>query len=336
MKVSELGEFRLIDLLADVINSTKGPDNTIWKQVLVGSGDDTAAWRGDGSIQLATTDSLVQDTHFKLELTAWDDLGWKSLAVNLSDIAAMGGIPTYALVSLSLPGELDTECIVNLSRGMADIAGKYGVAIVGGNIAAAEKVTVTVSLVGSLKGGNPLLRSAAAPGDMVAITGYTGLAAAGLRILKEKREQTDESARLLTQAHLRPVPRVEQGQKLLKLGVKAAIDISDGLIADLEHVCKASHVSATINKDLVPIHPALKQHFPSEYESMALAGGEDYELLFTAPDKTMEKVRKSIEWPVTVIGEITKREADEVKIVDTTGRTYESQISGWEHFRSTI
>ena len=235
MKVSELGEFGLIDLLAEVISDARDPRNKAWKKVLVNTGDDAAAWQGDGSVQLATIDSLVQDTHFDLSLTNWEDLGWKALAVNLSDIAAMGGIPEYALVSLTLPGELNTECIVSLCQGMVNIAGKFDVAIVGGNIAASEKVNITVSLIGSLKGKTPLLRSAAAPGDLIAITEYTGLSAAGLLILKRKKEPDDESARLLTQAHLHPVPRIEQGQRLLKLGVKAAIDISDGLIADLEH-----------------------------------------------------------------------------------------------------
>jgi thiamine-monophosphate kinase len=336
MKVSELGEFGLIELLADVINGARDPEKAVWKKVLVGSGDDTAAWQGDNSIQLATTDSLVQDTHFNLKLTTWEDLGWKALAVNLSDIAAMGGIPTYALVSLALPSELDTECIANLYHGMAVIASIFDVAVVGGNIAASDKVNITVSLMGSLQRKKPLLRSAAAPGDMVAITGYTGLAAAGLRILKERREQTVESARLLTQSHLKPVPRIEQGQKLLRLGVRAAIDISDGLIADLEHICEASHVGATVNKNLVPIHPALKQHFPSEHESLAMAGGEDYELLFTAPQKIMEQVKKSLECLVTVIGQINKEDSGQVKIVDTTGRTYEWKKIGWEHFKSRI
>jgi len=334
MKVSELGEFGLIELLANIINNARDPKSKAWKRVLVGTGDDTAAWQDDGSVQLATTDSLVQDTHFDLALTTWEDLGWKALAVNLSDIAAMGGIAEYALVSLTLPSELDTECVVKLCRGMVDIAGKFDVAIVGGNIAASEKVNITVSLMGSLQGKIPLLRSAAIPGDLIAISGYTGLSAAGLLMLKQKRKVDDESARLLTEAHLRPVPRIEQGQRLLKLGVKAAIDISDGLIADLEHVCKASHAGATINKDLLPIHPALKQYFPSEYESLAMAGGEDYELLFTAPQKIMEQAKKSLECPVTVIGEINEGNEGKVTVVDSSGRIHELKKSGWEHFES--
>ena len=108
MKVSDLGEFGLIELLADIVDKTKNPQNASWRQLLIGIGDDAAAWQDDGSIQLATTDSLVQDTHFDLNITGWEELGWKAIAVNLSDIAAMGGVPRYALVSLALPGELET------------------------------------------------------------------------------------------------------------------------------------------------------------------------------------------------------------------------------------
>ena len=329
-----MGEFGLIELLTEVINATKDPKSAAWKQVLVGIGDDTAAFQGDGSVQLATTDSLVQDTHFDIGLTSWEDLGWKAIAVNLSDIAAMGGIPKYALVSLALPGELDADCIVRLYKGMAEIANRFEVAIVGGNIASADKANITVSLIGSSKGSTPLLRSAALPGDLIAITGYTGLSATGLLMLKRKLKLDTKTTELLKTAHLRPMPRVKEGQTLLELGVKAAIDISDGLIADLTHICKASRVSATINNDLVPIHPALKAHFPTEFEQLALAGGEDYELLFTAGSQVMEKAKRSITCPVTVIGEITAAAPGQVKVVDSSGRTLDWKRKGWEHFKS--
>jgi len=334
VKVSELGEFGLIELVSKVVDANRDSESAAWKQVLVGIGDDTAAWQGDGCVQLATTDSLVQGTHFDLKYMHWEDLGWKAIAVNLSDIAAMGGVPKYAMVSLALPGELDANCVVRLYQGMVEVASRFDVAIVGGNIASADKVNITVSLIGSLKGKTPLLRSAALPGDLVAVTGYTGLAAAGLQMLKHKLKLDPKSSELLSEAHLKPVPRVKEGQNLLRLGVKAAIDISDGLIADLTHVCKASKVSATINKDLVPVHNILETHFPDDCERLALAGGEDYELLFTASNTVMEKVKRSVSCPVTVIGEITEGTPGKVKIVDNAGRTPDWQKKGWEHFKS--
>src|SRR4030043_1571223 len=185
MKVSELGEFGLIELLTDIVDKTKNPQDISWQRLLIGIGDDAAAWQGDSSVQLATTDSLIQDTHFDLNITTWEELGWKAIAVNLSDIAAMGGIPGYALISLALPGELETDCISSLYQGMAQIANKFGVAIGGGNIASASKTMITVTALGSLESKSALTRSAAVPGDQVAITGYLGLSAAGLRMLKQ-------------------------------------------------------------------------------------------------------------------------------------------------------
>ena len=148
MKVSDLGEFGLIELLADIVDKTKNPQNASWRKLLIGIGDDAAAWQDDGSIQLATTDSLVQDTHFDLNITGWEELGWKAIAVNLSDIAAMGGVPRYALVSLALPGELETDSLAGLYQGMAHIANEFGVAIVGGNVASAGKTMITVIVLG--------------------------------------------------------------------------------------------------------------------------------------------------------------------------------------------
>jgi thiamine-monophosphate kinase len=334
MKISELGEFGLIELLADIVDKTKNTQDISWQRLLIGIGDDAAAWQRDSSIQLATTDSLVQDTHFDLKITTWEELGWKAIAVNLSDIAAMGGIPMFALISLALPGELETDCISSLYQGMAQIANKFGVAIVGGNVASASKTIINVTVLGSLRSKSALTRSAAVPGDQIAITGYTGLSAAGLKMLKQKLSFDAETGKLLRQAHLQPTPRINEGQVLLYHKVKAAIDISDGLIADLTHICKASNVSARINKDLVPIHPILKSNFKSDCQQLALSGGEDYELLFTASSKVINQVKQAISCPVAVIGEITKGTPGQVTLSDASGRNIPWQQGGWEHFKS--
>ena len=177
MKVSELGEFGLIDLLAKIAPQG-GPEH----RMLVGIGDDAAAWRGDDSTVLATTDAMVEGVHFATG-TPWWELGWKALAVNLSDIAAMGGEPRYALVNLSLPGDTEVEDVAQLYRGMADLANEHRVAIVGGNITGAPVVMIAMTVIGrGLKEGL-LRRSAAVPGDRIAVTGYLGSAAAGLKVL---------------------------------------------------------------------------------------------------------------------------------------------------------
>lgn len=334
MKVSELGEFGLIELLAGIVNKSKNAQTASWQQLLIGIGDDAAAWKVDSSIQLATTDSLVQDTHFDLNITTWEELGWKAIAVNLSDIAATGGVPQYALVSLTLPGELETDCISSLYQGMVQIANQFGVAIAGGNIASASKAMINVTVLGSLKSVLPLTRSAAIPGDQIAVTGYLGLSAAGLRMLKHKLSFDTETSQLLRRAHLQPTPRVNEGQILLQQRVKAAIDISDGLVADLTHICKASKVSATIKKNLVPIHPAVRANFKSDCQQLALSGGEDYELLFTASSQIIDRVNQAISCPVTVIGEITGGTPGQVTIIDAAGKSIPWQQAGWEHFKS--
>ena len=334
MKVSELGEFGLIELLADIVDKARNTRNASWQQLLIGVGDDAAVWRGDSSVQLATTDSLIQDTHFDLNITSWEELGWKAIAVNLSDIAAMGGIPQYALISLALPGELEADCIANLYRGMVQIASQFEVAIVGGNVASADKVMINITILGYLGNGYALTRSAAVPGEQVAVTGYLGLSAAGLRMLKQSLGFDVEATRILKQAHLQPVPRVEEGQALLRQGVRAAIDISDGLLADLTHVCKASKVGARIKVDLVPIHPAVQANFSSDFQQLALTGGEDYELLFTASSQVVNQVKQAISCPVTVIGEITDETPGHVSLPDTVGESISWQQTGWEHFKS--
>ncbi|OGN95153.1 MAG: thiamine-phosphate kinase [Chloroflexi bacterium RBG_13_50_10] len=336
MKVSELGEFGLIELLADIVDRTKNLNATSWQQLLIGIGDDTAAWQGENIIQLATTDSLVQDVHFDLDIITWEELGWKAIAVNLSDIAAMGGIPKYALISLALPGELETDNISSLYQGMVQIANQFGVAIVGGNIASASKTVISVTILGSMESTSMLTRSAAVPGDQVAVTGYLGLAAAGLKMFKQKLSFDAETTRLLRQAHLQPTPRVNEGQVLLHHGVRAAIDISDGLLADLTHICQASKVGARINQNAVPIHPALKNNFKSDHHQLALSGGEDYELLFTASNQVINQIKLAVSCPVTVIGDITKGKPGQVTLIDADGRSIPWQKAGWEHFKSQI
>src|SRR4030042_5117573 len=170
MKVSELGEFGLIDLLDKMIADAQ--INTASPDLLIGIGDDTAAWKCTEQVQLATVDTMVQDIHFTLETISWEELGWKSLAKNISDIAAMGGLPHYALVALALPDNTASEDIAGLYRGMIDIARQYKVAIAGGNISRASRVSVTVTSLGGWPDDKKLRGSTAKSGDTIAVTGY--------------------------------------------------------------------------------------------------------------------------------------------------------------------
>ncbi len=336
MKVSELGEFGLIDLLAKMAYSARNNQEASWQQLIIGIGDDAAAWRSEASTELATIDSFIQDIHFSLGTTSWEDLGWKAIAVNLSDIAAMGGMPRYALVSLALPGHTEVEDVTALYKGMIELAQRFEVAIVGGDTSNAPLVAINITILGSTRGQDKhiLTRSAAKPGDKVAVTGELGAAAAGVRMLNRKLQFSPEATACFKKASLHPHPRIAEGQLLVEQEVKTAIDISDGLIQDLSHICKASQVGARIEIDRVPIQPEVKANFGDRALELALSGGEDYELLFTGGTEVIDKVKKVAPCPVTIIGEIIADKTSEIILVDKKGKPFNLGKTGWEHFAS--
>ena len=336
MKISELGEFGLIDLLAKIAYSARDNQKTSWQQIITGIGDDAAAWHSDASTQLATTDSFIQDVHFSLDTASWEDLGWKVMAVNLSDIAAMGGTPRYALVSLALPGYTEADNVTALYKGMIELAQQFEIAIVGGNTSSAPLVVINITVLGSTSSQDThiLTRSAARPGDKVAITGKLGAAAAGVKMLNKKLQFNSEATACFKMAFLRPCPRIAEGQLLVEQRVKTAIDISDGLIQYLGHICKASQVGAQIETDRVPIQPEVKANFGDKALELALSGGEDYELLFTGSTEVIDKVKKATLCPITVIGEIIADKTGKITPVDKKGKPFNLGKTGWEHFAS--
>jgi thiamine-monophosphate kinase len=336
MRLSELGEFGLINLIHSLAATHENSRLAPWQDLLVGIGDDAAAWQSNGHIQLATTDTLVQDVHFDLDVISWEELGWKGLAVNLSDMAAMGGVPKYALLSLSLPSELDVEDISRFIDGMMRLADKFKVAIVGGNVAAATIVVVTVTIIGASDSGDLLKRSTASPGQQVAVTGYFGSSAAGLEMAKGEAIPDAQASDILRRAHFSPMPRVWEGRTLIEQGIRTAIDVSDGLVADLGHICEASRVNAQIELERLPIHPLVIANFPN-HRDLALFGGEDYELLFTGDEAAIGRAKQALDCPVTVIGNITHEiSPTRVTVVGRNGNTISYDRGGWEHFKNGI
>ena len=323
MKVSELGEFGLIELFEKILGS---PGD----EVLVGIGDDAAAWRTDDQIQIATTDALIENVHFTLSNISWRELGWKALAVNLSDIAAMGGRPKYAIVSLGLPGDTEVESLVELYEGMAELARLHNVAVIGGDVVAAPLVMLSPAVMGTAE--NILTRSSAVARDQIAVTGLLGASAAGLVMVQRGLKFDDKTASPLREAHVKPHPRLKEGQILMRNEVKAAIDISDGLVSDLAKLCKASGVGARLFANDIPIHPLVRTAFNEDSLNLALSGGEDYELLFTGSMEVIAKVKGLMPCPVTVIGEITSYEPGTVRLFDEHGNDVELEREGWEHF----
>jgi len=336
MRLSQLGESGLIDLIRTATTRCGDPGRTPWREILVGIGDDAAAWQSGNRVQLATTDTLVEGVHFDLGITTWEELGWKALAVNLSDVAAMGGIPNYALLSLALPTQLKVRDVSAFIDSFLHAAAEFEVATLGGNVTAAPNTVITVTIVGHLKGKTMLERSTASSGNQIAVTGYVGASAAGLKMLKGSAISDPKERDVLRKAHLRPTPRVKEGQILVEQGVRTAIDISDGLVADLDHICQSSRVNARINIDRIPVHPVVAAHFPNSQE-LALSGGEDYELIFTADKATVARARRALGCPVTVVGDITEEELPtRVLVVDSKGTIIPCRRKGWDHFGNAI
>ena len=235
MNVSELGEFA-----AD--RAPRRPSSARRRRQTSSSGSATTRRRGGSGEQvlLATTDTLVEGVHFLPEFAPWADVGWKALAVNVSDIAAMGGEPLFALVTLALPPESEVAFAEELYGGLMECAREYGVTVAGGDIVRAPQVSVTIALIGraQMREGEPLLmrRDGAKAGDVIAVTGTLGDSAAGLWRLR--KGATEEDA--LVRAHLRPLPRLAEAQEAARAGIVCAIDVSDGLMQDLGHICEMS------------------------------------------------------------------------------------------------
>ncbi len=338
MRVSELGEFGLIARLAEELGDQARAAQARGgaSRLVLGIGDDAAVWTSGGPVQIATTDTLVEGVHFPKHGVPWQDLGWKSLAINVSDVAAVGGTPEYALVTLALPDDFLVEDVIELFRGLAAAGAEYGVVVAGGDVVRAPQAVITVALTGRAALDDDgrslyLARGGARAGDSVAVTGYLGDSAGGLRVLLRGAAATG-AVQHLRQAHLRPRPRVHVGHAAIEAGLRCAIDVSDGLAQDLGHVCEASGLGAVVRADALPVSAALAQTFPDDALALAAAGGEDYELVLVGPLPALEQVRGRVDVPLTVIGEMVEDAERRVRFLDATGHELVFARPGWNHF----
>ena len=338
--VKDMGEFDLIDRLANIIaepNARRIADiDSRGFRMLRSIGDDSAAWHAPAGVRVFTTDTMVEGVHFNLRYTDWRDLGWKALATNISDIAAMGCIPTYATVTLGLRSDLPIDGLETLYRGMMDITARCGGAVIGGDIVKSPAFFISVALEGVTSGDDAdalMLRDRAQVGDAIAVTGTLGASAAGLQLLIEGADRSGlASYAFLKDAHNRPMPRVSEGEALVGIGARCAMDVSDGLVDDLGKLCRASDVGAQIHTPMIPADDRLKATFPSSWLSLALSGGEDYELLIAAPESVIRSAQRSISTPITVVGEIVEAEKG-VAVLDAAGKPLNISAGGWDHFR---
>ena len=337
MLVKDIGEFGVIERLNRIVVG-RGAGNEAVRAfpLLVDTGDDTAVWQAGEGRELFTTDTMVEGVHFTRETTPWRELGWKAVAANVSDVASMGGLPTYALITLGLPPETVVADIEEMYRGMLEIGEEYGMAVVGGDIVRSPVLFVTTALTG-VTWLPPLLRSMARPGDAVAVSGWLGSSAGGLRLLLECPDVNGEAAGFLRVAHRRPFPAVRAGQLLSQAGIETAMDVSDGLVDDLGKLCTASGVAARVHAADVPVHPMLRRQFPDDCLPLALGGGEDYVLLFTGPPEVVRPLIPELGEGAAVIGAIAPPEElggpGRVVVVDDAGREISLSGGGWDHFR---
>ena len=248
--ISQIGEFGLISRIEKLIGSESA------ENLIIGIGDDAAVIRNNKNhYTLATCDIQIQDTHFKLEYTTPYKIGRKAVAVNLSDIAAMGGVPQYALISLGLPSSLSLNSFDDLLYGMHDQLVEFKANIIGGNLSySAEKIIIDITMVGETGPNQPLLRKGARAGDKIYVTGSLGGSAAGLSMLKKYGTNFPDEFVNLVNSHLEPQPRITAGIALAKSGiVNAMIDISDGLVGDLFHISEQSRVGFEIYQEKIPL-----------------------------------------------------------------------------------
>jgi thiamine-monophosphate kinase len=325
-------EFDLIELIRQ--RTAQSRDD-----VLLGIGDDAALLAPPAGHDLVVAvDTLVEGVHFPVG-TAPSDLGWKALAVNLSDLAAMGAAPAWALLALTLP-QSDRAFVEAFADGFAQLARPLKLALVGGDTTQGP-LSISVTVHGLVPHGRALRRAGAQIGDAVFVTGTLGDAAAALRCLDrgDARADTLLSAppgtreTLLTRLN-RPQPRLAAGAAL-RGRASACIDVSDGLLADLDHICTASGIGAEIDADALPLSSALLTLFATEARDLALGGGDDYELCFTVPAGHAAAVAADfsrLDGGATRIGRIVAGSG--VRVRDAEGRTIDAPRRGWEHFRT--
>jgi thiamine-monophosphate kinase len=330
MDLREIGEFGLINQIRKWITSSD-------PALIQGIGDDVAVIEMGSKVLLVTTDILIEDIHFN---RSWIDpysLGSKALAVNLSDIAAMGGIPKYFLISIGLPKNLPLSFISSFYRGLKKEAKRFRVELIGGDTSLSQKIVINICLLGEGRKRDLLFRKGARVGDDLFVSGTLGDAALGLKILQEKKKI--KGAEGLIKKHLSPCPRVKMGQAIAKHHwATAMIDVSDGLLIDTSHLLQESGVGVQVWEDrilLSRLYQKWVHSFSKDPFQFALSGGEDYELLFTAPiemRKRISSLSRSLKIPITRIGEILPKK-EGLHIIRKDGKHYSPSRLGFEHFK---
>ncbi len=309
-KLSDIGEFGLIEKIARKFEGHDG--------VFKGIGDDCAVVENEEDYTLLTADMLVEGDHFNLDWqTAWQ-IGWKSIIVNISDIAAMGGLPNWGLVSIAFPGDIEVDFAEKIFDGMAEASEEHGMKIIGGDTTHGDLLTINVAVIGKVEKENLCMRGDAEIGDLICVSGDLGKSWAGLELFRAGKEG-------YTDYYLRPRCRLETARKIAP-HVNAMIDVSDGLSSEVRHICEESGVGAEVEKEKVPISEKTREtgkKLDIDPMKWALNGGEDFELVFTIPSERLTRIDKE---SAIVVGKIVE---EGMYIIDGEKRELGA---GYDHF----
>jgi thiamine-monophosphate kinase len=338
--VGDIGEFGLIHRIDKLIHR-EGIQST---EVILGIGDDTACFRPRvGYELLVTCDCMVEGRHYLTEYITSLDLGRRAMALNISDVGAMGGRPRYALVSLGLRGDTPVRDVEDMYRGFMAELNPFGGAIIGGNITKSEGgAFIDITLIGEVEEGRMVCRSTARPGDVVLVTGYPGQAATGLQMLLHAKDKENLQDHSLTQAYTTPTHRAREGAAIAATGCATAmIDTSDGFLGDLGHICEESGVGADLIQEKLPLSKALKRAAAAlgrDPHDLFFQDSDDYELIVTCRSEHTEKIQaavaKTYEGPVSEVGTITDK-AGEIAVIRRDGSRQALTAKGWDHFAKT-
>ena len=320
--VGDLGEIALVDRIIAATRGAKGARKGV---VNVGPGDDAAVLAAPDGRVVVTTDVLVEGRHFRRDWSSAEDVGVKAVAENLADIAAMGARPTGLVIGLALPPETEVAWVDGFLAGVLAEAGRGGAALAGGDVVRADAIYVSVTAMGDLEDRDAVLRSGARAGDVIAVTGRLGCAAAGLAVLS----RGFRSPRALVDAHRRPEPDYAAGVRAAEGGAKALMDVSDGLLLDAERMAVASGVAIDIDSGAIPLDEVLASTaaaYNLDPLTWVLGGGDDHALLAAFPKGS------ALPTGFTAIG-TAKKPGEEGPRVTVDGRAPEV-VPGFEHFRS--
>ncbi len=337
--VSEISEFELISRLEKVLKSSGTVADA---QIKLGIGDDAAVLTPQSKNQVISSDALVENVHFIYDQISMYNLGWKALASNYSDIAAMGCEPLAVSITLGVKKNQKIEDLENIYEGFGAITSKYGGSIIGGDIVKSKEFFISISVIGQNNQTSTLMRSNAVPGDLIIVSGEIGSSAAGLKLISDfdislYENESEKSSKFLPflTSHFKPEPQIELGGKILDCGITTCTDVSDGLLRDLSNICDSSKVSAIVNVDKIPTDTNLKSIFPNEWIQLCLSGGEDYQLLFTGNRNNIKQLQENATSQITIIGEITKISDTQISLVDNSNNKIKFDHKGWDHFKES-